>query len=68
MVGALLILHTAVNAWPLIIPVMGIPDGSKLRPFQLVVSILVPVAAVLLFSASKCDARQPVMHLGAWLL
>ncbi len=53
-----LILHTAVNAWSLIIPVMVMRDGSNLRPFQLVVSILVLVAAVLLFSASKCDARQ----------
>jgi membrane protease YdiL (CAAX protease family) len=47
-----LVLHTAVNAWSLVIPVMVLPDGSNLRPFQLVVGILVLVAAVLLFSSS----------------
>ncbi len=43
-----LVLHTAVNAWPLIIPVMVLPDGSNLRPFQIVVGILVLTAVSLL--------------------
>ena len=43
-----LVLHTAVNAWSLIIPVMVLPDGSNLRPFQIVVGILVLTAAALL--------------------
>lgn len=43
-----LVLHTAVNAWSLIIPVMVLPDGSNLRPFQIVVGILVLTAAGLL--------------------
>ncbi|MDD2880460.1 MAG: CPBP family intramembrane metalloprotease [Rhodoferax sp.] len=45
-----LVLHTAVNAWSLVIPVMVLPDGSNLRPFQLVVGILVFAALLLLFS------------------
>jgi len=32
----------------LIIPVMALPDGSNLRPFQLVVGILVVTAVALL--------------------
>lgn len=44
-----LVLHTAVNAWSLIIPVMVLPDGSNLRPFQIVVGILVLTAIALLF-------------------
>lgn len=43
-----LVLHTAVNAWSLIIPVMVLPDGSNLRPFQIVVGILVLAAIALL--------------------
>ena len=43
-----LVLHTAVNAWSLIIPVMVLPDGSNLRPFQIVVGILVLAAVALL--------------------
>ena len=41
-------LHTAVNAWSLVIPVMVLPDGSNLRPFQLIVGILVFAALLLL--------------------
>jgi len=52
-----LLLHTAVNAWSMVIPVMVLPDGSNLRPFQLVVSILVVVAVALLFSSSPSDAH-----------
>ena len=47
-----LVLHTAVNAWFLVIPVMVMPNGSNLRPFQLVVGILVMVSVVLLFVPS----------------
>jgi len=43
-----LVLHTAVNAWSLIIPVMVLPDGSNLRPFQIVVGIQVLTAVALL--------------------
>ncbi len=49
-----LVLHTAVNGWSLIIPVMVLADGSNLRPFQIVVGILVLIAIVLL-----CN-REPV--------
>ncbi len=52
-----LLLHTAVNAWSMIIPVMVLPDGSNLRPFQLMVGILVLVAVALLFSSSPSDAH-----------
>ncbi len=44
-----LVLHTAVNAWSSVILVMVLPDGSNLRPFQMVVSILVFVTLLLLF-------------------
>lgn len=44
-----LVLHTAVNAWSSVIPVMVLPDGSNLRPFQWVVGILVVAALLLLF-------------------
>ena len=50
-----LVLHTAVNAWSLIIPVMVLPDGSNLRPFQIVVGILVLTAVALL----SCGERLP---------
>lgn len=42
------VLHTAVNAWSMIIPVMVLPDGGNLRPFQIVVGILVLTAVRLL--------------------
>ncbi|MEP6969400.1 MAG: type II CAAX endopeptidase family protein [Betaproteobacteria bacterium] len=44
----MLVLHTAVNAWSLIIPVMVLPDSSNLRPFQIVVGILELSAVALL--------------------
>ncbi len=53
-----LMLHTAVNAWSSVIPVMVVPDGSNLRPFQLVVGILVLTAMALLFRADPHAARQ----------
>ena len=54
-----LMLHTAVNAWSLVIPVMVMPDGSNLRPFQWVVGILVVVALLLLFRG------RPTPHAGS---
>ena len=48
-----LVLHTAVNAWSSIIPVMVLPDGSNLRPFQIVVGILVLTAVALLFTSER---------------
>jgi membrane protease YdiL (CAAX protease family) len=48
-----LVLHTAVNAWSLIIPVMVLPDGSNLRPFQIVVGLLVLTAVALLLRGEK---------------
>jgi hypothetical protein len=54
-----LVLHTAVNAWSMVIPVMVMPDGSNLRPFQLVVGILVLVAVMLLFSPNhRSESRS----------
>ena len=52
-VAPVLILHTAVNAWSMIVPVMTLPDGSNQRPFQIVVGIQVLVAIALL-----CRNRQ----------
>jgi uncharacterized protein len=42
-----LALHTAVNAGFMFVPVMVMPDGSNLRPFQWTVGILVLVAVKL---------------------
>jgi membrane protease YdiL (CAAX protease family) len=47
-----LVLHTAVNAWGWVIPVMVMPDGSNLRPYGLAVGLLVVIALGLL-----CDAE-----------
>lgn len=52
-----LVLHTAANAWSSVIPVMVMPDGRNLRPFQIVVCILVVVALLLLI---RRDAPHPV--------
>lgn len=54
-----LVLHTAVNAWSLVIPVMVLPDGSNRRPFQLVVGILVFAALLLLLR------RDPTPRVGS---
>jgi uncharacterized protein len=54
-----LVLHTAVNAWSSVIPVMVMPDGSNLRPFQFVVGILAVTALALLVRA------DPMPHRGA---
>ncbi len=43
-----LVLHTAVNVWSSVIPVMVQHDGSNLRPFQWVVGALVFAAVLLL--------------------
>ncbi len=47
-----LVLHTAVNAWGLVIPIMVMPDGSNLRPYGLAVGLIVLIALGLL-----CDAK-----------
>ena len=54
-----LVLHTAVNAWSLIIPVMVLPDGSNLRPFQIVVGILVLTAVALLVLGERASNQVP---------
>ncbi len=54
-----LVLHTATNAWLLVIPVMVMPDGSNLRPFQLVVGILVLVAGTLLMIGNCKRTGEP---------
>jgi len=41
----------------LIIPVMVLPDGSNLRPFQIVVGILVLTAACLLCRSERMPNR-----------
>lgn len=46
-----LVLHTAVNAWGWVIPVMVMPDGSNLRPYGLAVGLLVVIALGLLCAA-----------------
>ena len=54
-----LVLHTAVNAWSLIIPVMVLFDGSNLRPFQIVVGILVLTAVALLVLGERSSNQVP---------
>ena len=56
-----LVLHTAVNAWAWVIPVMVMPDGSNLRPYGLAVGLLVAIALGLL-----CDAKPPSHRSSAW--
>jgi len=51
-----LVLHTAVNAWLMIIPVTVLPDGSNLRISQFVVGILVLAATLLLCFGGR---KQP---------
>jgi hypothetical protein len=53
-----LVLHTAVNAWSLIIPVMVLPDGSNLRPFQIVVGLLVLTAVALLLRGGQSPNKS----------
>jgi hypothetical protein len=55
-----LVLHTAMNAWPLVIPIMVMPDGSNLRPYGLAVGLLVLIALGLLCSATpNLPMRSP---------
>ncbi len=58
-----LALHTSVNAGFLIIPVMVMPDGSNLRPFQWTVGILVLVAVMLLTPRSNRPEQERVRAL-----
>ena len=53
-----LVLHTSVNAWSLIIPVMVLFDGSNLRPFQIVVGILVLTAVALLVLGDRSPNKM----------
>jgi uncharacterized protein len=48
-----LVLHTAVNAWSWVIPVMVMRESSTLRPYELAVGILVLIALSLLCEAEK---------------
>jgi hypothetical protein len=48
-----LVLHTAVNAGLMIVPVTVLPDGSNLRLTQFLVGILVLTAGVLLLSGER---------------
>ncbi len=52
-----LVLHTAINAWFLVIPVMVLPDGSNLRPFRIVVGSLVLTAVALLWRGERVPHR-----------
>jgi len=58
-----MMLHTAVNAWSLVIPVMVMPDGTNLRPFHLMVGILLLTALLLLLrggpAAKEGAGRRP---------
>ena len=56
---SVLVLHTAVNAFPMLIPVMVQPDGSNLRPFQIVVGFQVLVAIVLLVFGNRLFKTRP---------
>ncbi len=47
-----LVLHTAVNAWSWVIPIMVMGHGGTLRPYELTVGLLVLIALGLL-----CDAE-----------
>lgn len=53
-----LVLHTAVNAWAVVIPVMVMPDGSNLRPYGLAVGLLGLIALGLLCSATPNLSRR----------
>jgi hypothetical protein len=46
-----LILHTAINAWPSVIPIM--PSSDNPRPYQLVVGLLIVIAIGLFFSTDS---------------
>ena len=43
-----------------IIPVMVQPDGSNLRPFQIIVSILVLTAIALLYQGVRATVKNPL--------
>jgi membrane protease YdiL (CAAX protease family) len=52
-----LVLHTAINAWLMIIPVTVLPDGSNLRLTQFVVGILVMVGGALLWGGGLARGK-----------
>ena len=47
------VLHTTVNAWLMIVPVTVLPDGSNLRLTQFVIGILVLTAVALLLGGER---------------
>jgi hypothetical protein len=51
-----LVLHTAINAWPAIIPIM--PSSEYPRPYQLVVGQLVAIAMGLFFCTDSSTAPE----------
>lgn len=59
-----LVLHTAINAWPLVIPVMAMPDGrSHATPFQWVVGMQVALAITLLMPGwTRSNRYQFKLH------
>jgi hypothetical protein len=59
-----LVLHTAVNAWLMIIPVTVLPDGSNLRMTQFVVGILVLTAVALLIGGERSPHKVVVPDKG----
>ena len=66
-VGPVPVLHTAANAWGSIIPVKVLPDGSNLRPFQIVVGMPVLTAALLLCRGERTPNKgaSPGQHFAA---
>jgi hypothetical protein len=52
-----LVLHTAVNAWLMIVPVRMLPDGSNLRLTQFVVGILVLTSVALLIGGERSQHK-----------
>lgn len=54
-----LVLHTAINAWAWVIPIMVMPDGSNLRPYGLAVGLLVLLAVLCLSQSSPPTDVSP---------
>ena len=59
-IAPVLILHTAVNGWAMIIPVMLQPDGNNWRTFQVVVAIEVLLALWLLMRYPGASNRLAI--------
>lgn len=54
----MLVLHTAVSTWPVIIPVMVLPDGRNLLRSQFVFGTLDLTAAALLSCAVRVKVND----------